>query len=180
MTAPTPPEADVLNQVIRSVTDLWDEPLDEVQDLPQIVNAVLAAGYRLAPEPTDQTRKACTPSPDCLCRDECEFAPAPAADQTREQIEQIRARWSNGPTGRYPEATEAADQRDVEYLLALVDRLAVHVSPETVEKTWPCDFPYPHPPHVAESSDDMGQLIGYTEHCHGGLGTSPGPVVVVD
>ena len=34
-----------LTKVIKSVTDLWDEPLDDVHDLPQIVNAILAAGY---------------------------------------------------------------------------------------------------------------------------------------
>lgn len=34
-----------LSEVIRAVTDLWDEPLDEVHDVPQIANAILAAGY---------------------------------------------------------------------------------------------------------------------------------------
>lgn len=34
-----------LTKAIKSVTDLWDEPLDDVHDLPQIVNAILAAGY---------------------------------------------------------------------------------------------------------------------------------------
>lgn len=33
-----------IEAAIRSVTDLWDEPLDEVHDVPQIVNALLAAG----------------------------------------------------------------------------------------------------------------------------------------
>ena len=33
-----------LTEVIRSVTDLWDEPLDEVHDIPEIVNAILASG----------------------------------------------------------------------------------------------------------------------------------------
>jgi hypothetical protein len=33
----------VLTNVIRSVTDQWDEPLDEVHDIPQIVNAILVA-----------------------------------------------------------------------------------------------------------------------------------------
>lgn len=32
-------------EVIRSVTDLWDEPLDEVHDIPQIVAALTAAGF---------------------------------------------------------------------------------------------------------------------------------------
>jgi hypothetical protein len=31
-----------LSRVICDVTDRWDEPLDEVHDVPQIVNAVLA------------------------------------------------------------------------------------------------------------------------------------------
>jgi hypothetical protein len=39
-------ERDDLTAVIRSVTDTWDEPLDEVHDVRQIVNAVIAAGYR--------------------------------------------------------------------------------------------------------------------------------------
>lgn len=34
---------DLLTSVVRSVTDLWDEPLDEVHDVPQIVNAILAS-----------------------------------------------------------------------------------------------------------------------------------------
>jgi hypothetical protein len=34
--------AEVLAEAIRSVTDLWDEPLDEVHDIPPIVNAILA------------------------------------------------------------------------------------------------------------------------------------------
>lgn len=46
------------------------------------------------------------------------------SDEDRDSVTRIRSRWSNGPTGRYPEATEAADQRDIEILLALVDRLA--------------------------------------------------------
>ena len=33
---------DGLSRAIREVTDLWEEPLDEVHDVPQIVNAVLA------------------------------------------------------------------------------------------------------------------------------------------
>ena len=37
-----------LTKAIKSVTDLWDEPLDDVHDLPQIVNAILAAGYSRA------------------------------------------------------------------------------------------------------------------------------------
>jgi hypothetical protein len=36
-------QAEVLAAAIRSVTDLWDEPLDEVHDIPPIVNAILAA-----------------------------------------------------------------------------------------------------------------------------------------
>lgn len=42
---------------------------------------------------------------------------------------------------------------------------------------WPCDWPTSHPPHVAESWDDLGRLIGYTEFCHGGNPTArpPGP-----
>lgn len=35
-----------LSATVRAVTDLWDEPLDEVHDVPQIVNAILAAGWR--------------------------------------------------------------------------------------------------------------------------------------
>lgn len=35
-----------LDRIICEVTDLWDEPLDEVHDVPQIRNAILAAGYR--------------------------------------------------------------------------------------------------------------------------------------
>jgi len=37
---------DDLAGVIGAVTDYWDEPLDEVHDIPAIVNAILAAGYR--------------------------------------------------------------------------------------------------------------------------------------
>lgn len=35
-----------LDRIISEVTDLWDEPLDEVHDVPKIRNAILAAGYR--------------------------------------------------------------------------------------------------------------------------------------
>lgn len=35
---------DALAKAIRAVTDLWDEPLDEVHDVPQIVNGLLASG----------------------------------------------------------------------------------------------------------------------------------------
>ena len=38
-------DAEALTAVIRSVTDLWPEPLDEVHDIPPVVNAVLAAGW---------------------------------------------------------------------------------------------------------------------------------------
>jgi hypothetical protein len=41
---------DAITEAIRSVTDNWDEPLDEVHDIPPIVNAVLAT---LASERTD-------------------------------------------------------------------------------------------------------------------------------
>lgn len=34
-----------LTKTIAAVTDTWDEPLDEVHDLPPIVNAILAAGW---------------------------------------------------------------------------------------------------------------------------------------
>lgn len=37
-----------LAATIRSVTDLWDEPLDEVRDVPQIVNAILASDWLAA------------------------------------------------------------------------------------------------------------------------------------
>lgn len=36
------PDRDTITRAIAAVTDLWDEPLDEVHDVPQIVNAVLA------------------------------------------------------------------------------------------------------------------------------------------
>lgn len=42
-------EREALTVAIQSVTGLWDEPLDEVHDVPQIVNALLAAGYRRSP-----------------------------------------------------------------------------------------------------------------------------------
>lgn len=32
-----------ITSAIRSVTDSWDEPLDEVHDIPPIVNAIVAA-----------------------------------------------------------------------------------------------------------------------------------------
>ena len=35
--------ADPLAEVIQRVTDLWDEPLDEVHDIPPIVDALLAS-----------------------------------------------------------------------------------------------------------------------------------------
>lgn len=35
---------DELARTIAEVTDQWDEPLDEVRDIPQIVNALLAYG----------------------------------------------------------------------------------------------------------------------------------------
>lgn len=53
MSIETHPEAAGLAEVIRHVTDLWDEPLDEVRDVPQIVNAVLAAGYHRLARLTD-------------------------------------------------------------------------------------------------------------------------------
>lgn len=40
-------DRDTLTKIIRSVTDRWDEPLDEVHDVPQIVNAILAADWQL-------------------------------------------------------------------------------------------------------------------------------------
>jgi hypothetical protein len=39
--------SDALAQTIATVTDSWDEPLDGVHDIPQIVNAILAAGWQL-------------------------------------------------------------------------------------------------------------------------------------
>lgn len=42
---------DLLTQIIRSVTDLWDEPLDDVHDIPPIVTALLASGVRVG-DPT--------------------------------------------------------------------------------------------------------------------------------
>ena len=39
-------ERDDLTQVIRSVTAHRNEPLDNVHDVPPIVNAILAAGWR--------------------------------------------------------------------------------------------------------------------------------------
>lgn len=45
----TPEEyREALARTIAEVTDQWDEPLDEVRDIPQIVNALLASG--LIPE----------------------------------------------------------------------------------------------------------------------------------
>ncbi len=45
VTAPDPRESQAMAEAIRSVTDLWDEPLDEVRDVPQVVNALIAAGW---------------------------------------------------------------------------------------------------------------------------------------
>jgi hypothetical protein len=42
-------DASDLARVIAGTTDLWDEPLDEVHDIPQIVNAILAAGWTRPP-----------------------------------------------------------------------------------------------------------------------------------
>lgn len=39
-------ERSILDATIRSVTDLWPEPLDEVHDIPPLRNAILAAGFR--------------------------------------------------------------------------------------------------------------------------------------
>jgi hypothetical protein len=41
-------DTETLAEVIRSVTDLWDEPLDEVHDIPGIVNAILASNWLAA------------------------------------------------------------------------------------------------------------------------------------
>ncbi len=41
----TPEQCDALASLIQSVTDLWDEPLDDVRDIPQIVNAILASSW---------------------------------------------------------------------------------------------------------------------------------------
>lgn len=38
-------QRDELAKTVREVTDLWEEPLDDVHDVPQIVNAILADGY---------------------------------------------------------------------------------------------------------------------------------------
>jgi len=38
-------DREALAGVIQSVTDNWDEPLDEVHDVPQIVNAILASDW---------------------------------------------------------------------------------------------------------------------------------------
>jgi hypothetical protein len=38
-------EQAALAKIIAGVTDLWDEPLDEVHDIPQIVNAILASPW---------------------------------------------------------------------------------------------------------------------------------------
>lgn len=37
--------AETISGLIASVTDTWDEPLDEVHDIPQIVNAFLASDW---------------------------------------------------------------------------------------------------------------------------------------
>lgn len=42
-----------LARVIAGVTDLWDEPLDDVHDIPQIVNAILADGWTRITGPKD-------------------------------------------------------------------------------------------------------------------------------
>lgn len=34
-----------LSAIIRTVTDQWDEPLDEVHDIPQIANAIIASDW---------------------------------------------------------------------------------------------------------------------------------------
>ena len=39
---------DALAVLIRSTTDTWDEPLDEVHDVPQIVNAILGSEWLAA------------------------------------------------------------------------------------------------------------------------------------
>lgn len=44
---------ETLAEAIRAVTDLWDEPLDEVRDVPQIVNALIASGVV---RPADEVR----------------------------------------------------------------------------------------------------------------------------
>lgn len=36
---------DELTKIIQAVTDRWEEPLDEVHDIPQIVNAILASDW---------------------------------------------------------------------------------------------------------------------------------------
>jgi hypothetical protein len=38
-------EREALAEVIQSVTDNWDEPLDEVHDVPAIINAILASDW---------------------------------------------------------------------------------------------------------------------------------------
>lgn len=53
MSTETHLEAAGLAETIRHVTDLWDEPLDEVRDVPQIVNAILAARYHRLARLTD-------------------------------------------------------------------------------------------------------------------------------
>lgn len=45
---------------------------------------------------------------------------------------------------------------------------------ERPEIDWPCDFPTPHPAHEASAYDPLGILLGYTEHCHGGMVLRPG------
>lgn len=44
-----------LTTTIRSVTDTWDEPLDEVHDIAPVVNAILAAQWS-SPDDTNATR----------------------------------------------------------------------------------------------------------------------------
>lgn len=61
-----------LTSVIRAVTDLWDEPLDEVHDLPQIVNALLASGLVSARRPTPTRPVPVCATPDAADRTEGE------------------------------------------------------------------------------------------------------------
>lgn len=44
------------NRLVAAVTDRWDEPLDEVHDIPQIVDAILASGWLTAHDAEQRER----------------------------------------------------------------------------------------------------------------------------
>lgn len=99
--------------------------------------------------------------------------PAPGADE-RAALEALVSRHAGEPHGCLSPELHGygCHQCWAQEINAILTARAHQPTPPD---DWPCDWPTPHPSHVAESWDDLGRLIGYTEFCHGGNPTAHQP-----